>query len=141
MRSDYRKIVVEVCRMDLDCLGAVVREAVCRAQALDGVTSSEILRTEVAAGIVDLLRDAYKATVEDGHDQVEAHEYAEAERAFLGGPREERSFKRVGNGTVCAIHVDGDDRNDFYLYCDPVRIHDWRDIPDLIGRAAYRSEE
>jgi hypothetical protein len=140
---DYRKVVVEVCRDGLDYLHDVASEAIQR-RMKPGVPSLEnhdLMRAEVALGIVDALRHAYSWTVEDGHDQIEAHEYAEVERAFLRGPREETHLKRIGSGTVCAVYVDGDERNDFYLYCDLIRSQVWREIPDLIGRAAYCDEE
>lgn len=122
----YRKVVVEVCRADLDRLTWAVREAM-------GKTPGSIA-AEVAEGVVMLLQHAYERCVDDDHDQVEPEEYDAAERWFSKGRTDVHEVYRRGRGVVGVIFEGGDPRNDHYQYTEPAFGRGWREIPDLIGR-------
>lgn len=127
MLVGYRKVVVEVCRADIDRLRDVVRETM-------GARPSTA--AEVAEGVVMLLQHAYERCVDDDHDQVEPEEYDAAERWFGKGRTDVHEAYRRGRGVVGVIFEGGDRGNDHYQYTEPAFGRGWREIPDLIGRAA-----
>jgi hypothetical protein len=136
--TDYRRVRIEVCRADLVLLRRIVDFAAHESAYRDPEMS---VRCEVAEGFLAALEAAYDAAVDDGHDEVDEHEYAAAERHFVRSEADVVRKRRLHKGVVAAVYVDGYIKHDCYVFASSATGWVWVDIPDLIGRAAFLGGE
>lgn len=140
MHFDYRKVTIEICQGEIDCIKAVICFAFDHRKALaDKLPEQFEDKLGIADGIYHAIKHAYAKTIDDDHEQVEPDEYAAAEGAF--GVHQTQETVKVHGGTVCVTNLT--DQEDYYAFCDPVleTTRGWREIPDLIGREAVSGRQ
>jgi hypothetical protein len=139
MNFEFRKLTIEFCRADIDCIKAVLCFAFDHRKAMAARIDAERfeIQLDVADGIYHMLKDRYNDCISDEHAQVEPFEYAAAEGSF-GTHQRQEIFKDARGETICVTLVGGDPQHDCHSHYSPKRLASvgWHEIPDLIGRAA-----